>query len=953
MQKKITILGFLPLIMTLLAPSTQIHAAQVKAAPQQPKAQSYFTLPKTWAPTDFVLKKFSQYPYFGSSVIALGSIATIGAAIYGFTKIQQLKRQVANHNTELQNKEEELKKQYQDKLDAAQKEKDLTATQLQNKENELATAKQQNTEAEQQKNLALQKQKTQLEEQHKNEIAAKLQNKETELATAKQQKEKLEEQLQEKTTAQGQVKEKILTIKTKFSDLKAAQKDLTELKTSLKETVEKAKTGFEEDTKSLNEALQKLKNNEEAQVKLAKEEKEKSTQEITQLKEKLEKYEKALKTKKNKFTGEIQNLKEQIVQLTKAQKSQSLTAQKETEEKIALLEQHKTNLEKLWQDEQTKNKTLISKNNKLINKNKQAIETSKKLEMEKKQLEEKVKKATTKANLNKAIATKIEENLRDTKLETLDNNYKKLWENKAATETKRLKLLKKLKLTYTWAKDFLDLLQSYPYALTTKIIKIQELLSSFVTLYQELQSLDEGMQQQNKSYMLPGTKQSDKLNQYERTMVGFPRVMHHVKHYGDKYLRRKFTPDQLKKLTEDQQTKQLSIIAEEIFDSINNGATIWNNLSDTSKEKTKNELTNKELTELLWYLYYQGLLLSPVRTGPEEFSFVLNDQTNGKVLFNLLMHHNATSKNTKEKPYTRIASHLKSDEGFTPITVDFNGKKGVNASFGLDIWTDNHDGLFLPVGMRTLLFKKATITEDKDGKTVYLFKPETYSSSDWINHGIEFFKARGRKMVAKLPGGKSLDDALNYNKERLPKHISKYGTYPICIIPSKCKENATEATDYIGGFYRHHEDLESRIGNEIPINQLTNDLAQYYAKRKHNAKTEERFESLYRYRRLATLSAIGSNKTTLDQDPITWHNEVIKEVFPGAYSAYLKTALNQATKQITPNELLEKLKEESSKEEKKLTANLVQPKNPPQELSGSCLGLNLNENNSEFVIVKE
>lgn len=794
----------LPLFMAI-TPIVALAEQQLHALTQKPIDQ-LILVPKTWGPTDRLIKRIGDHPYLSSALIAISGIALLGATIYDLNKMESLQNQLlkrASQNTELERLNNQIEQQNQQIEDLNKKIK----------------------ETEQGKETT-------------HEEATKLQDRIQEL-------EKEKEKLSEENAAK-----------------------LEEIKTQLAET-----------QKTLGEKTELL----QKQEKVARELQQQQQKAAQQLNEK------ELEIKQ--LALNLENSKKLYKQL----KSEQQQAIDQLQQKITKLEEQNTLDLSILQAPDNQE----SLGNKLI-------EQNTKINQQKGQIEQQVE-ALEKLTVEKDLAAELIKYFASPNFNALQPSEDELYRNLQSVSTceERIKKLEDYSDFYYWAKQFNQLL-TYA-AEITLLPKGQadaiwttawQTSKNFIVLYEELLQFNESTGDLSKSVMLSGLTTSPELQELQGQTVGWKRLMYHIKLYGEKYLRRTNGPNYKKELNKEEQQIRMAYIAETIFKNIQKGAVLWKDLSDETKE-----LKDQEITQLLWYMYYQGLLTSPVRTGPEEFSFVLTEKNKGKILFDLL-----SARNNK---YTRMASHLQAKEGFSEQEI-----------YGLDIWSTQQNPLFwqdnaqlfLPVGMRTLLFMKA----EQEGRTFYLFKPEKYSSKDLVNHGADFVFAQTWKWLAKAGLAHSHDDALEYNKERIPKHIldvckkQSKDPRPIFVLKNKLSENSKQG-QYINQFYEHHENLEDRVGNEIPINTLANETAEYYAKIvgkqiKFDDSDKAELEQQYQLRRLKTLHAIGSYEKTLKQDPVTWHNEVVKELYPENYGQFIKTNNRKAQTEIQSPFLLKELK---------------------------------------------
>ncbi len=247
--------------------------------------------------------------------------------------------------------------------------------------------------------------------------------------------------------------------------------------------------------------------------------------------------------------------------------------------------------------------------------------------------------------------------------------------------------------------------------------------------------------------------------------------------------------------------KGLDQVIQTIFNWIKKGGILWDALDH------KQSITKDEITHIFWFLYSQGLLQGLMRTGPEEYSYVLDASTKGPKLFSLLLEH--AEKDKQGHPKKQIGSYLKA-EGFV------NQK-----AYEITLWSDEEQ-TFLPLGMKTILFMSAEykMPEKKgqqiDIRELFLFKPKDSSSAK-----TSFFN-----MIKNVAGsGKGLGnryDQPKYQTEHLPAFLTEKTT-PIFANTNEQDQTLIEI------FYNHLRDRERRIGNEISINELTDQAAALYA----------------------------------------------------------------------------------------------------------------------------
>lgn len=755
---------------------------------------------------------------------------------------------------------------------------------------------------------------TQIEELNK--IIETNETKIRELKTNQQTNAENQQQLEKKLETQKKEKEELQAKAENQQQLKTEIKEKTEKITKLEKSQQEAKNtaiSNQKNLKNLNEQIKKLeKNAQETTKKLNQITKEKEELQTTTT-ETNDKKEADLKEKENKITELNQNLTKLNTQLqTKTENQKQLEKRIEnTKEDQKRLQDDLTKLKETYKNLELKKKKLTMQFNENVKISETLIKEKENLEKNIKdqqklqvQITELKKKnedlSKTKESLKEkietisAISKELANLLAHPNYQTLEEAYKELKEmlKEITTEKQRLTFLNNQNTLYKWATELNETVTA---AKKYKIIDLDKdtispLCNGFLTLYKELELFDEQLNDLGQSIMLSKHASSKTLAELQGKTLCFKRIMYHINAHKDMYLER-FYGEERKNLSGTDETR-LVTIAEEIFTAIQRGAQEWNTLTKETKE-----LSDQQITDLFWFMYSQGLNLSPVRSGPTEFSFVLVDtkENKGQILFNLLENHT--------KKYDRIASHLQEKVGFKDRKI-----------YGLDSWTSTNE-LVLPMGMQTLLFMRAQHTEDKTGRYFYLFKPEKHSSKDLIKHGKDFVGAQTGKWLAKIGLTKSADDSLEYNKERIPKHITdQFGSYPLWLIPTKNTVNLK----YIQKFYGHHEDLEYRIGNEIPINKLTDEVAQFYSEQKNNAQEKERLENIYRLRRCKTLKAIGTHEKTWQQDPVIWHNEVCKELYPEAYH---KKIIGRNTKHSNDKKLLDELTNKIKKIENPLIPN--------------------------------
>ncbi len=433
------------------------------------------------------------------------------------------------------------------------------------------------------------------------------------------------------------------------------------------------------------------------------------------------------------------------------------------------------------------------------------------------------------------------------------------------------------------------------------------------------------------------TETNPELTQLQAKIIDDTQLTRHINKYIAKY----------KEITK----KEKLDIDIQIRKWIIAGGKIWNNLLK------KDSLDTKEITELFWFLYTQGLLQGLDRTGPNNYSYVLTGATSGddyerkgEKLFTLLA--------ANQKAKDRLATHLEEEDGFKNRQVK-----------EVALWNDSKD-LFLPVGMKTILFIKAeysiaTQQGIPETKNVYLFKPEDAAgeialTKECFKHGLNTIWSRVTKKFN--PG---LDNHPSTNKERIPQILNDTKT------PIFANKNESET---IKQFYGHLDDTQRRIGNEISINKITDKAAAWYSSLDTNqtnttdndnssllssstpstmqgSDSKEQLEKVYKTNRCKSMYAwagyyFGPDKTMRGRD--TMYNNTVAEVY--SKTEERKDWLDEKNKKKHINQTINTPPNQNLNQISNLRNALLENKDDEDSLLGSDYSKDDERNPSNLII---
>jgi len=873
-----SIFKYLPLLSLWLAPVAQANQTLIQLPGEHAfstlsgvDTKNMMVLPKTWAPTDRFIQSFNAHPYLCSAA-ALGLSTYVVTAFYRQhrqyklleknvdknytknTKVEERIKEINDKKLKLDEQVENItkeKEKYEEEKKLLEQQVSKQDTNIKNNQKELEKANVKNQTELKEHQEKLQAANTAKLELEKELEELKKQNKET--------KENYETSLKKLTEDQQTEKEKLAQAHTQQSAKYEEEKKL------LEQQVSKQDTNIKNNQKELEKANVKNQTElKEHQEKLeaantAKQDLEKKLEELEkQNKETKENYETSLKkliedqqTEKEKLkqerTQQIEKhdeekklLKQQIIEQDTNIKNSKKELEKTNKEKQAL-ENEKLKLENQLQ-ELTKNNKALEKS--IREKGQELNRLVQKLGQQKKQLQEAEEKIQKTAQLEQELYlikfdyTQLEKaiNAAETELASTDK------ENLSAWIEKYQKLYAGYFKSYVEITSYLegtgtlDLVNRE--ALETHVKELSKFCQLFIYAKNILEAAQNTLNMNASVYESP--KLSKELQDFKEQVIDDQQVARHITKHMEMY------KNLIKTQAKDEELNL--ILSEKIRKWIIEGGNVWHTLKDKSK------LSELEITEIFWFLYSQGLLHGLVRSGPENFSFVLDDSMQGKKLFRLL--EKLVPQNTAGKKEQRKATHLTSSSGFKN-----------QLTYELKFWDKSPGKFFLPMGMQVILFMSADYQmPDGQIKKIYFFKPESYSgkvklSTDALLHGFELAVSKGRKLLKPLLG--SGDDAPCFQKERVPQQFSAARTSDEnSQKPLFDTQGNTNLSNLVKLFYEHFQDTHRRIGNEIAINETTNQMAALYSSRYDTQNIEQKtakaiLEAQYKLNRQKSMYAWG------------------------------------------------------------------------------------------------